>query len=391
MLDGLRVLDLTRLIPGPYCTLLLADYGAEVIRVEQPGTGDPMRGNAGLSGPMNPRFLYMNRGKRSVALDLKAPAGRDLLLTMARQADVLVEQFRPGVMARLGLDYAALAAVNPGIVYCSISSYGQTGPLRDRPAHDLNLLAASGLLHMSGQPEGAPVPPGGPLIDLAVGTTAAFAIMAALWERQRSGTGQYLDIAMFDLSLVWTAGYGAEYLMEGRVPQRGRTRHGGGDPRYAVYATAGDGHVSLAAREPHLWRNFCTAAGHLEWLGIGDQPGQWPQLRQQLAEFFAARSRAEWTEALAGVDTCFGPVLPMDEAFAQPQARDRGLVQAMPAPGGGETRTIGYPFRASRRAPAPLRPAPYLGADTRVVLLELGIPPERLSELAVQGVIGGVV
>jgi alpha-methylacyl-CoA racemase len=265
-LSDIRVLDLSRLLPGGFCSLLLADFGADVLKVEDTGMGDYIRWSPPFhegaeDSAKSALFLSLNRGKRSIRLDLKQDLGKQVLLRLVRDYDVLLESFRPGVMERLGVGYETLREENPGLVYCAISGYGQDGPYTARSGHDMNYLGLNGLLGLSGDAQGPPVQPAGQIADLGGGALmAAFGIMAALRERERSGEGQLVDVSMFDGSLSWLAMVAAQYLADGVAPQRGGLPLAGGLICYRPYACS-DGWVTLGALEPKFWAEWCRGVG----------------------------------------------------------------------------------------------------------------------------------
>ncbi|HYP48503.1 MAG TPA: CoA transferase, partial [Thermoleophilaceae bacterium] len=265
-LDGVRVLDLSRLLPGGFCSLLLADFGAEVLKVEDTGMGDYLRWAAPYyegadDSAKSALFLSLNRGKRSIRLNLKDEQGREVLLRLVREYDVLLESFRPGVMERLGVGYERLREENPGLVYCAISGYGQTGPYTARSGHDMNYLGLGGLLGLTGEVDGPPVQAAGQIADLGGGALmGAFGILAALRERERSGEGQLVDVSMFDGSLSWLAMVAARYLCEGEPPRRGGLELAGSLLCYRPYACS-DGWVTLGALEPKFWQAWCRGVG----------------------------------------------------------------------------------------------------------------------------------
>src|SRR5690242_4251431 len=323
-LQGIRVLDLSRLLPGPYLTMVLADMGADVVKVEDPRVGDYLRAFPPAKGGIAGRFLAVNRGKRSLALDLKAPAGRDALLRMAEKADVVVESFRPGVMDKLGVGYAALAAKNPKIVVCSISGYGQTGPYVDRAGHDLNYIALAGVLAMGGPAGGAPQMPGVQIADLAGGALwGATAILGALVGRDRTGKGAHLDISMTEGALALLA---AELgnLDCGARPTRGTETLNGGLACYGVYKTADDRYLSVGALEPKFWIALNTAIGRKPNIAelAGDAREQ-HKTRTELAAIFAAKTAAEWTALFEKHDCCVELVYELDELPQHPLHRAR--------------------------------------------------------------------
>jgi alpha-methylacyl-CoA racemase len=373
-LDGIRILDLSRLLPGPYCTSLLADLGAEVIKVETTGAGDYSRMiPADLGGDST--FQVVNRNKKSLALNYRNARGLQILLRLAATADVFVEGFRSGAADRWGLGYGALRAANPSIVYCSLSGYGQNGPLAERAGHDLNYQALGGLLGLNGTSGGPPIPPGVQITDLAGGMLAAVAILGALFGRQRTGQGAYLDVSMLDAAVSWLAPIaGALYLQSGRNPQPGTMPLTGALPCYNVYAAAGGEYLALAALEPHFWTGFCNALGHAEWI-----PRQFDSaLIPELAVLFASRPRAEWLALLGPADACLEPVSAVDEVLRDPQVRARGLVVEDPA-----QRTpyrFAPPFQFVDRSQPALAPA--LGQHSEAVLRAAGLSEVEIRELA---------
>lgn len=373
-LQGTRVLDLTRHLPGPYCSLVLAELGAEVIKVEAP-QGDPLRHMPWLSDRASEVFFgLVNRGKKSIVLDLKADHGKAVFLRLAQTADVLIEGFRPGVMKRLGLDYAPLASANPGLVYASLSGYGQTGPYRERAGHDLNYLALAGLLGLSGASEGAPAIPGIPLGDLAGALWAALGISVALFARQRSGRGQYLDVSMLESVASLMVVPLMQWLGSGSMPQRGKMPLTGAQACYNVYRTADGGYMTLGALEPQFWRAFCVAVGREDWAARQAEADQ-GALIAEVTDLFAAQPRAHWTTLFAHHDCCCEPVLALDEAFSHPQAVERGLLHE---------EQLNLPLG---RHGVPHARAPELGEHTAELLGELGYTPEDLERLRQQGLL----
>jgi crotonobetainyl-CoA:carnitine CoA-transferase CaiB-like acyl-CoA transferase len=388
---GLRFLDLSRLLPGPYCSLLFADLGADVVKVEEPGRGDYARRTPPFWGDsdVGAYFLLLNRNKRSVAIDLKADAGKTILRRLVRTADVLLESFRPGVMERLGLGWEALRAENPGLVYCALSGYGQDGPYRNLVGHDVNYMGYAGALSVTGPRDGPPFVPGVQVADLGGGALmAAFAIAAALHHRRESGRGQFIDVAMTDGVVSWLTPHLAAYFATGRVPERGRERLNGGWPCYGVYETADGGHVTLGALEPQFWANFCRLTGREDLRPLQHAEGT---AREEVAEtlraLFRTRTRAEWVELLHRADVCAGPVLALDEVVQDPQLRGRGLFTELEHPKLGPVRQVAFPVRMSLTPARGATPPPELGEHTDEVLRSLGYDEAAIAAFRRDGVV----
>lgn len=325
-LSGIRVIDLTQFLPGPMMTVMMADQGAEVIKIEPP-TGDPARAQAPFETGQSVWFRNLNRGKASLVLDLKSDAGRAALWTLIDAADVFVEGFRPGVMARLGFGYDAVAARNPRIVYCSISAFGQTGALAHHPAHDMAVQALAGFLSVNDGADGMPVVPGAASADMAAGLTALAGVLMALIGRESSGRGDYLDIAMFDALLPWCAHIAGGAIAGGAAPRSSAQRSLGGAAFYQVYATADGKHIALGGREAKFVVNLLNPLGRPDLISLGEAPaGEQDALIAFLREAFAARSRDEWVAWFADKDVAFAPVLDFREALDQPHIAERGLL-----------------------------------------------------------------
>ena len=378
-LRGIRVLDLSRLLPGPYLTMVLADMGADVVKIEDPKLGDYLRSFPPGKGGMSGRFLAINRGKRSVALDLKAAPARDAFLKMIEQADVVVESFRPGVMDKLGIGYAALAAKNPKIIVCSISGFGQTGPYVERAGHDLNYIALAGVLAMTGPAGGAPQMPGVQIADLAGGALwGATAILGALVGRERNGKGAHLDISMCEGSLALLA---AELgnLFCGANPTRGTEMLNGAAACYAVYRTKDDRYLSVGALEPKFWIALNQAIGRTpnvaEIVGNADQQAA---TRAELQQIFATKTLAEWTAFFAERDCLVEPVLEPHEIVAHPLHRAREVFFEID---GGEGVGPIQQVRTPVGTPAHASPPPRLGQHTRDVLRDYGFSDAEIAAL----------
>ncbi len=351
-LEGITVLDLSRLLPGGYCSLLLADAGADVVKVEDTGMGDYVRWAPPYSGTDEQQglgtrsglYLALNRGKRSIRLDLKSEGGREALLRLVRDADVVLESFRPGVLDRLGVGYEALKAENPRIILCAITGYGQTGPNTSRAGHDTNYLALNGLLGLTGAADGPPVSAAGQIADLGGGgLMATFGILAALWERERSGEGQLVDVSMTDGAQSWLAMVAGAFFADDKVPKRGEEMLNGGVACYLPYECS-DGWVSCGALEPKFWQAFCRGTDRDDLLQHQfAKPGS--EGHTQVAEVFRSRSKAEWAAFNDEYDCCIEPVLDLDEALASDLTVEREMVVEVDQPELGPVRLLGMPVK----------------------------------------------
>jgi alpha-methylacyl-CoA racemase len=396
-LDGVRVLDLSRLLPGGFCSLLLADFGADVLKVEDTGLGDYVRWAAPYyegaeDSAKSALFLALNRGKRSLRLNLKSAEGREVLLRAVRESDVVLESFRPGVLDRLGVGYEAMREVNPAIVYCAITGYGQDGPNRDRSGHDMNYLGLVGLLGLTGDASGPPVQPAGQIADLGGGALmAAFGILAALRERDRSGEGQLVDVSMADGALSWLGMVAARYLAEDVVPRRGDLELAGSLVCYRPYACA-DGWVTLGALEPKFWQAWCRGVGRQDLVEQQfARPGS--DAHREVQDIFRARTREEWRAFASEHDCCLEPVLDLDEALDSELVRAREMVIELDQPGAQRpVRLLGVPVKLSRTpGDANRGPGPGLGEHTREVLAGLGYGAEEIAALLESGAAAGPV
>jgi crotonobetainyl-CoA:carnitine CoA-transferase CaiB-like acyl-CoA transferase len=392
-LAGFRVVDLTRFLAGPYAAMVLADLGADVIKVEQPDGGDDSRN----FGPFHESgeswsFIQANRGKRSVALDLKDPRGRALVLKLAAQADLVLESFRPGVAARLGLSYDDVKALRPDVLYCSVSAFGQTGPYATRPGFDIMAQGITGVLRMTGQPDGRPAKVGFAVNDIAAGMTAVQSILAAQLVRLSAGTGQYIDIAMVDSLIAWTVWEAGGFFGVGNVPWPTGTRHRLSAP-YQAYSTK-DGYITIAAFTDRLWQRTARALGAPQWLDDPrfrtptDRIAHIDDLEAALEAVTATRTTAEWLAVLDEAGVPAGPVLRYDETLQDEQLEARAMIVEMDHPLMGRVRTLGQPAKFSASRPGAYhRPAPWLGQHTAQVLRdELGVTSAELAELMTAGV-----
>jgi crotonobetainyl-CoA:carnitine CoA-transferase CaiB-like acyl-CoA transferase len=368
-LKGIRVLDLSRMLPGPFASMMLADLGAEVIKVEEPKSGDPTR--CGLFAAV---FPQVNRNKKSLALDLKQKPGREIFLKLASGADVVLEQFRPGVVDRLKIGYSTISKINPRIVYCSLSGYGQTGPYRDRSGHDLNYIALAGLLGLTADECGKPVIPGVQVADLVGGIVAAFAILAALLARERAGKGQFVDVSMFDAVMAMLVVPAAHYFSGLKISIGSKYELSGAYPFYNVYETSDGEFMALGALEPKFWENFCRRVGRPDLIARQFDSGKRQQeLFEQVRAIFKSRTQAEWIDLMRDADACCEPVLSVAEALKHEQARARQMVQAKRCAFQLRIRQLGFAYKLSSTPARWTRPAPALGQHTDELLAELGI------------------
>ena len=389
-LTGIRVLDLTRLLPGGYATLLLADLGADVIKVEEPGKGDYIRWTPPMVGELSAGHIALNRNKRSVTLDLKNPGGVDAFLKMVETADVLVESFRPGVMGRLGLGWEVVKTRNERLVYCAITGFGQDGPRAQEAGHDANYLALSGALSMTGSEGGPPSLPGVQIGDLGGGGMAAvIAILASLHGREATGRGELCDVSMLDGIVSWLGLHAAGFFASGVVPERGRAPLSGAYPCYRVYPTA-DGYLTVAALEPQFWHELCTALDRPDLQHDAFATGERRDVViAELETLFMGRTRDGWMQTLEGRDVCAAPVQDLDEALDDEQVRHRGMVVEEELPTVGPVRHIGNPVRVGVAPLAEIvrRPPPGLGEHTQEVLEEIGLDSDARAHLADSGAI----
>jgi alpha-methylacyl-CoA racemase len=389
-LEGVRVLDLSRLFPGGFCSLLLADFGAEVLKVEDTGMGDYVRWAPPFyDGPdesaRSALFLALNRNKRSIRLNLKTDEGKEVLLKLVREHDVVLESFRPGVLDRLGVGFERMREENPKLVYCAITGYGQDGPLRNRAGHDLNYLALGGVLGLTGEKDGPPVQAAAQIADVGGGSLmAAFGILAAL----HSGKGQVVDVSMADGALSWLAVVAGRYFAEGAVPQRGGLELGGALLCYRPYACA-DGYVALGALEPKFWQAWCHGVGREDLIEKQyEAPGS--DAHAETERIFLERTREEWTQFAAQHDCCLEPILDLGEVLESDLVREREMVVELDQPGAREpVRQLGIPVKMSETPGSVRTPGPALGEHTREVLSALGYADEEIERLEEAGVVAG--
>jgi CoA:oxalate CoA-transferase len=401
-LEGLRVLDLTRILSGPFCTMLMADMGADVIKVEQPVTGDPARGNGPFLHPdgrdsgeeFSSYFMSINRGKRSIAIDLAKPEGRETLLRLVEVSDVLVENFRPGAMTKLGLGYEALKARNPRLIAASISGFGQTGPYASRAALDVIVQGMGGMLSITGEPGRGPVRPGASIGDITAALFTTVAIQSALLERERSGQGQYIDISMLDCQVAIMENAFMRYFALGQTPQRIGTRHPSSTP-FQAFETA-DGHVVVAIMggSTDQWPLFCAAIEHPELMDDPRYTTGWSRTQHYdelipiIEEAMRTKTTAEWVELLTEMRIPVGPVQDIAQVAADPQVNQRGMFVELEHPELGAVRFTGNPMKLSRTPVEPSRFPPALGQHTGEVLTEvLGMSRAEAEALRTSGAV----
>lgn len=389
-LSKYRVLDLTRMVSGPYCTMLLGDMGAEVIKVEPPA-GDDTRylGPPFISGH-SAMYLSLNRNKKSIVLDLTQPAGQQVFLRLAREADVVVENFRPGITSKLGIDYAAVRQVNPRVIYCSLTAFGETGPYRDKPGLDLVFQAMGGLMSITGEPEGKPVRAGAPVVDTSSGIMAALAIVSALLKRENTGCGEQVNLAMLDIAIAIQAPVCSIYFATGQNPER----LGSASPfAFSQDLKTADEYIAVSAPNQKLWRVFCQAIGAEALITdprFNTNAGRVVNrqaLTHELEKILVQKPASEWLALLEAAGVSCGPVNTYREVFTDPQVLHREMVVNMEHEAIGKFQVTGNPIRLAGSPEQVYKPPPLLGEHTWTVLVQSGYQPEQLRELVARGVI----
>ena len=387
MLSDIKVLDLSTLLPGPYASMMLADLGAQVLRVESPDRVDLVRELAPKIGSSSAAHQYLNRSKRSIALDLKQPEAIDILHLLVAEHDIVLEQFRPGVMERLGLGYQALKAINPKLIYCSITGYGQTGPYRDRAGHDLNYLALSGVSSYSHRQGQAPLPLGIQVADIAGGSLhSVIGILAALHHRQKTGAGQHIDISMTDAAFALNGMSGAGYL-GGQVEPQAEADLLNGGSFYDYYATQDGRYLSVASLEPKFFSGLCDLLNQPQLKTLGAGPEEQAQIKATLSDIFQQHSFAHWQQLFAPVDICVEPVLSFAEASQHPQLAARQMVVEVPHPELGTQQQIGSPIKFSAYQTTYSKAGGPIGSEGQQVLQALGLDNQQIDHLLAKGAV----
>jgi len=388
-LEGMQVLDLSQMLPGGLCTQILADLGADVIKIENPQGGDGFRNAPPRIGANGSFFHILNRNKKSITLNIKKPEGRDIFLKMAAHADVIIENGRPGAMKKMGLAYEDMQSLNSRMVYCSLTGFGQTGPYRERPAHDINILAISGILDLLGEKGRPPIVP--PILISGAGgggINAALCIMAALLRRERTGKGQYLDVSILDGLSPFLALMMSEYFACKKAPVRGESRIGGGHACYNIYETSDGKFIAIGCLEEKFWDELCRCLKTEDL--IKDLTAPLPrqtEMIQELRIIFLRKTREEWLTILDKYDICFSPVNSLPEALDDPHIQHRGLWFQTSHPTDGEIPQQSFPVKFSQDQPELRIPPPLLGEHTQEILKALGYDESAIERLRTTGVV----
>jgi crotonobetainyl-CoA:carnitine CoA-transferase CaiB-like acyl-CoA transferase len=393
-LTGIKVLDLTKLAPGPHCTMILGDLGADILRVDEPGAPTGRRAQQAGGGdvkaprPSSSPANALARNKRSIGLNLKSGPGKEVYLRLAQRADIIVEEFRPGVAKRLGIDYDILGVRNPRLIYCAITGFGQTGPFKNYVGHDLNYIATAGALSLMGPADGMPAIPWNWLADYAGGGMhAAIGILAALVARSQTGRGQYVDIAMLDGVMLVLAQALSAHFTSGRVPRRGTTPMDGAAPHYNRYTTKDGKIITIGSMEPWFYANLCRAMNCEEYLGDQNNKEKWPAIHARLTELFKTHTRDEWFDHLSKSDICVGKMLTLDELEHDPQIKARNMIVEVETPSGEKVKQVGISMKFSETPGSIRSVAPSLGQHTDAVLADLGYSPEQIERWRTDGAI----
>lgn len=389
-LQGIRILDLTRLLPGPLGAMMMADMGAEVIKIESPGFKDYARNFPPFQNKESALYLALNRSKRSLSLDYKSEEGKAVFLELIKTADIVIEQFRPGVMDKMGLGYEDAKKVNPKIIYVSVTGYGQTGPYRDKAGHDINYISYAGALGLTGQRDQAPVIPGVQMADIAGGSyMSVIACLSALQARHTTGVGQFVDVAMMDSVLPLTATAQAVFAVTNEPQPRGGLFLSGGLANYNVYPCKEGKYIALGTLEPKFWMKFCQITGKTEWLNrmVPKNNDDLDELYEEVRAFFLTQNQKYWTELSDQHDLLISPVYDIDEVENDPQVQARNMIVEQEHPTAGKVKTIGVPLKFSDTKAEPAWASPVFGADTQAILREAGYSEEQIETLTKKKVV----
>lgn len=391
-LEGVRVLDLTSIMAGPYCTMVLGDMGAEVIKIENVPEGDGTRHFEPQVNGESYCFAVLNRNKKSVGLNMKDPRGKDIFMKLAARADIITENFRPGVTRKLGIDYDTVRGINPGVIYASMSGFGQTGPYGKKGGFDIVAQGMSGIMMMTGYPGGRPAKVGIAMNDISSGVTALYSILGAYIQRLKSGTGQYLETSLLEAALAWTFWEAGAYFGAGELPTATGTRHRRSTP-YQAYKTQ-DGYVTVGANNTKLWQNFCTqVCNKPEWLAdprFADLPSRLKnidELEREIESVFATRPTAHWVEKLDAAEVPGGPVYTYAQILADPHIKARNMVVEMEHPIIGRMKMLGLPVKTTGELATIRRAAPWLGQHSAETAKDLGLAASDIETLFADGVL----
>lgn len=391
-LDGMKVLDLTQFLAGPYCTMVLADMGADVTKIERFPSGDDSRRLGPFINGEGYCFAMPNRNKKSLALDLKSEKGKQIFLRLTEEADVVIENFRPGVTKRLGIDYESVKLKNPGIIYCSISGFGQTGPYSHKGGFDIIAQGITGFMRMTGEPNGRPAKVGIAINDISAGATALYGILGAYVHKMRTGEGQYLDTSLVEAGLAWTVWESAAYFGAGEVPQPTGTRHRRSTP-YQAFQTK-DGYVTIGAGNQRLWERLCNQVlDKQEWISdprfidLNKRMEHIDELEQLIEEILINEETAYWVEKLDQAGVPAGPVYTYDQTLSDPHMQARDMVVDVKHPKLGDIKTIGIPIKFSKTPLSIRKPASWLGQETTETLKSIGLSDDEIEKLYEDGVV----
>jgi len=381
-LEGIKILDLSRLLPFNYCTLMLADLGAEVLKIEEPKVGDYMRWLPPKLKEEGAVWLMANRNKKSMTLNLREEKAKEILRRLVKEYDVLFESFRPGVMKKLGVDYETMKEINPGLVFCSATGYGQDGPYKNRPGHDMNYISIAGILEATGRHTGEPVLPGIPIADMSIGIFSAFSILAGIISRDRTGKGQYIDMSMTDCMVSYNMANIANYIASKQYPSSELLGITGENPCYNVFKTKDGKFISQGNIEDKFWINLLKLIGREDLKEYQYATGERHKTAmEEIQKVFLTKTRKEWLDIFEGQDVCYAPINDVEDMIADPHVQHREMIKEMEHPIEGKVTTVGFPFKFSE-TPAEIRtPTPGLGQHTEEILIGMGYKEKDITEM----------